>query len=364
MQFLLLDPLLASADRAGQNLAAANWQGLALSQQLIEAGRNSAAERHEQLLASRAAMEASVRAVDHAIEEHAASLVAPEVMPVVLRRVLSDTDLTLLELSNEPPVALLQIGDASADAAAPTAVNGSGEAVGGVRNLYRHGLTMRLEGSYADAVRYLQDVEALPWRFIWEEMTYEVQGYPDAVIKLRLETLSTDPDWFGVSTMEPWPQHRFCSSVAVGMVLLAALSLSRGIDARDADPVRPAPTPAAETDRSIDRSMGDPTAPLRGTAVAVRYALEPSLMPGAPRPTSIIHAPHRRMAIIDGVRVRERSRIGDYEVSRIGPPARCRPRRQGALSPRRSQPNLRCRLRRGWRPGLRSGGQVRARRRW
>ena len=135
MQFLLLDPLLASADRAGQNLAAANWQGLALSQQLIEAGRNSAAERHEQLLASRAAMEASVRAVDHAIEEHAASLVAPEVMPLVLRWVLSDTDLTLLELSNEPPVALLQIGDASADAAAPTAVNGSGEAAGGVRNL-------------------------------------------------------------------------------------------------------------------------------------------------------------------------------------------------------------------------------------
>ncbi len=108
--------------------------------------------------------------------------------------------------------------------------------------------------------------------------------------------------------MEPWLQHRFCSSVAVGMVLLAALSVSRGVDARDADPVRPAPTPAAET----DRSMGDPTTPLRGTAVAVGDAREPNLMPGASRLTSIIHAPHRRMAIIDGVRVRERSRIGDY----------------------------------------------------
>lgn len=62
----------------------------------------------------------------------------------------------------------------------------------------------------------------------------------------------------------------------------------------------------------------DPTAPLRGPAVSAAESSEPNVIPGEPRLTSIIHAPHRRMAIIDGVRVRERSRVGDYEVSRIG----------------------------------------------
>lgn len=186
LQFLLLDPLLDRSENAVHNLAALERAGAALEQQLKGAEQNSAEKRHEELLAARRSMEASVRAVDLAIEEFAATLVAPDVMPVVLRRVLADLKLDLLELSNDAPVALLQIADDPV------------EGTGGVRNLYRHGLTLRLSGSFADAVRYLQGVESLPWRFMWEEMNYEVLSYPKAVIEVRLQTLSTVPGWFGV----------------------------------------------------------------------------------------------------------------------------------------------------------------------
>lgn len=79
---------------------------------------------------------------------------------------------------------------------------------------------------------------------------------------------------------------------------------------------------AAAAPSATAGAVGDPTVPL--IQVATDWVEIPdgaTLDAGEPRLTSIIHAPDRRMAIINGMRVRERSRIGDYEVTHIGPRA-------------------------------------------
>ena len=47
-------------------------------------------------------------------------------------------------------------------------------------------------------LRYLQALEALPWRFFWDSVDYQVIAYPQSTVRLKLHTLSLSEDWIGV----------------------------------------------------------------------------------------------------------------------------------------------------------------------
>lgn len=64
--------------------------------------------------------------------------------------------------------------------------------------LHRHGFEIAFSGGYLATLRYLQSLEALPWRFYWDSVSYEVIEYPRSVVRLRLHTLSLSEDWIGV----------------------------------------------------------------------------------------------------------------------------------------------------------------------
>lgn len=76
--------------------------------------------------------------------------------------------------------------------AAATAPAGRPVAIGG---LYRHGVELVLEGSYADLLGYLQAMEALPQRVLWGGVQLQVEQHPRCVLTLRVYTLSRDPNW-------------------------------------------------------------------------------------------------------------------------------------------------------------------------
>lgn len=75
---------------------------------------------------------------------------------------------------------------AAASAAATTAP---------VVGLYRHGVELVLEGSYADLLGYLKAMEALPQRVLWGGASLQVEQHPRCVLTLRVYTLSRDPNW-------------------------------------------------------------------------------------------------------------------------------------------------------------------------
>lgn len=64
--------------------------------------------------------------------------------------------------------------------------------------LYRHAFEIAFSGGYLATLRYLQALEALPWRFIWDGVDYEVIDYPQSIVRMRLHTLSLSEDWIGV----------------------------------------------------------------------------------------------------------------------------------------------------------------------
>ena len=64
--------------------------------------------------------------------------------------------------------------------------------------LHRHDFAIEFAGDYMATLRYLQALEALPWRFFWDSVSYEVEDYPRSLVRLRLHTLSLSEDWIGV----------------------------------------------------------------------------------------------------------------------------------------------------------------------
>jgi len=64
--------------------------------------------------------------------------------------------------------------------------------------IYRHGLSITLRGNYFNTLKYLEALEALPWRFNWESINYQVKEYPIAETTLNIYTLSFEENWLGL----------------------------------------------------------------------------------------------------------------------------------------------------------------------
>jgi MSHA biogenesis protein MshJ len=85
----------------------------------------------------------------------------------------------------------------AAPGAAPAATPASAPAAGGM-SVYRHGVELTLEGSYADLMEYLQALEKMPRRVLWGGMSLKVEQHPKVVLTLRLYTLSLDRGWLNL----------------------------------------------------------------------------------------------------------------------------------------------------------------------
>jgi MSHA biogenesis protein MshJ len=111
---------------------------------------------------------------------YAAELIDPAEMSRVLQSVLKEqSKLRLIRARN------ISRGAMSASAEAETTT------------FYRHGLEIEFEGSYLACLEYLQEIEALPWRFYWQFLDIEVLEYPRNRIRLEVSTLSPDEEWIG-----------------------------------------------------------------------------------------------------------------------------------------------------------------------
>lgn len=64
--------------------------------------------------------------------------------------------------------------------------------------VYRHGLSITVEGRYFDILHYLEGLESLPWRFDWESIEYQVKEYPLAEATIKIYTLSFEESWLGL----------------------------------------------------------------------------------------------------------------------------------------------------------------------
>lgn len=64
--------------------------------------------------------------------------------------------------------------------------------------IYRHELEVKFSGRFADILNYMQSMESLDWKLIWDEVEIVSSDYPVITVKLVISTLSTRKEWVGV----------------------------------------------------------------------------------------------------------------------------------------------------------------------
>ncbi len=64
--------------------------------------------------------------------------------------------------------------------------------------IYRHVLEIEFAGKYLDILDYMQSMEALDWKLLWDEIEVSSNEYPKVTVKLVMSTLSTHKQWVGI----------------------------------------------------------------------------------------------------------------------------------------------------------------------
>ena len=193
MQTLLLDPVLKERGVTKKQITQTRQQIADLNneQQVLNAQLTAGVTRHE--LKRRDQMRQEVHALNKKIETSVVAMIPPHLMPEVLENILGQNKkLTLLSLENKPVVSVLEQMTESESNKNTENNTDKGQA------LYKHAFVIKLRGNYMSAIDYFKTLEQLPWRFYWDELHYQVDSYPNAVISLEVHTVSMSEEWIGV----------------------------------------------------------------------------------------------------------------------------------------------------------------------
>lgn len=179
---LVLTPWESRSKAANKELAAVEAEVKALDARRLLILARAQQDPDRPLRAQEQELGTRLEAVDQAIRERAGDFIPPDQMGRLLEDLLqAQQGLKLLRLETLPPEPI-RLGD-DPQAVAP---------------VYRHGLVLEFSGDYAATLRFLQSVEAMPWRFFWDRLEYQVDAHPQAKVSLRIHTLSTQESAIGV----------------------------------------------------------------------------------------------------------------------------------------------------------------------
>jgi MSHA biogenesis protein MshJ len=64
--------------------------------------------------------------------------------------------------------------------------------------VYKHGVEIVVQGEYLDLMRYLKQLEAMPWQLFWARANLKADAYPKTELTLVLFTLSLDRKWLNI----------------------------------------------------------------------------------------------------------------------------------------------------------------------
>ncbi|MGA7178997.1 MAG: hypothetical protein WBX11_05340 [Thiobacillaceae bacterium] len=184
----LIEPALKRQEQMLLNASALQQENFALKAQLIEAEQKSKSEKNGDLKRLRA----EAATLEQTVKSHESGMVPPEKMIDALKSLLAaQPGLTLLSLHTSAPSPVLQ---ETADEAAPAATS-QAAAVPPKEQLYRHGMELQVQGSYAGLTEYMRHLEGLPSPIQWEDLSLDARRYPTLEMTLKLNTVSREPNW-------------------------------------------------------------------------------------------------------------------------------------------------------------------------
>lgn len=196
---LLIDPLLARQRMLSQQIAQTQTQTNILQVQIQALVAEQNADPDAALRARLAQLQQELAGADTTLLDYRSGLVPPQQMPAMLKDMLQrNRALRLVSLKTLPTQ---NLSAAAAQTAAQTASvqPASGPpAPAQQAAVFRHGVEITVEGSYADLLRYLTAMESSPYRMFWGKAELKADAYPKTTLTLTLYTLSLDQTWLTI----------------------------------------------------------------------------------------------------------------------------------------------------------------------
>lgn len=184
---LLMNPLETRRQSLSNQVGQVRSEIDTLNGSIQDMAARSARDPDAPLRAQVELLQSKISALNENLEALTGELIPPRTMPEVLESLMTqDASLELVRLEG--------LGAAPVIESVSTGESG----LGPVPGLYRHGLRLVFRGSYLDTLDLLEEIEALPWRFIWSRVNIEIRKYPKSMVTLELYSLSLDEAWLEV----------------------------------------------------------------------------------------------------------------------------------------------------------------------
>lgn len=191
----LLDPLLAKQKKLSQQVVQQEGQIKGVQAQTLSLFQSRPADPDAANRARLESLKQQLTQLDSFLQDKRQHLVPPEKITGLLEQILTrNRQLQLVSLQTLPAASLLaeqeqNAGKAPVAGAAP---------VSSEKQMYKHGVEISLKGSYFDMLRYVAELEKLPWRMFWGKASLDAEQYPALTLTLTVYTLSLDRAWLKV----------------------------------------------------------------------------------------------------------------------------------------------------------------------
>lgn len=186
---LLVEPQMKAAKGAKRGIEQASGEIGALGSQLAGLREQLKADPDAGAKAELSALKAKIEERSRSINSQQSTLVPPDRMNTLLETLLRrHPALRLVSLKSLPPVSLLPAVKDAKD----------GKPSAREFDLYRHGVEVRVSGSYADLYAYLLSLEKHEQKLLWGEVRLLVEEYPRAQLTIVVHTLSSDQAWLKI----------------------------------------------------------------------------------------------------------------------------------------------------------------------
>ncbi len=164
---------------------------------------NAAPDPEVALRSQLATLQTQINATDGEFRSLQTGLVQPQHMGQLLQSLLGEhRSLQLVglkslpvrpltdELRKTPPTVVA--GGNAASSVAPAASGATADDAW----LYRHAVEIKVQGSYADMLAYLKELESLPRHVHWGDLEIDARGYPTNVMTVTIFTVSLEKTWW------------------------------------------------------------------------------------------------------------------------------------------------------------------------
>lgn len=187
---LFVEPMMMGLDRKSSEIERAQADSDTLDRTMAELKVELNKDPNAAINSRLESVRQQIVEADKTLTSQTTDLIPAAKMPLLLENVFAQfASLKLIEMQSIAPTKLLAPQDDK---------NQGGDANAIEFNLYQHGVKLTLQGRYFDIQRYLERVEALPWKFYWKKFSYQVKEYPTAEVVVEIYTLSTTRAFIGV----------------------------------------------------------------------------------------------------------------------------------------------------------------------